>query len=178
MMATPITPIILDRPGLIQYLRRINAVFFQRIGNFTPVVNRVQLNPVQIPVQLTLDRIAVIWAVAGTGNIRVGLYRDVGDTPLGGELIVDSGAVAKALVTGAQEVTIVDTILMPGLYWIAFQASIADGTSRREINPDTTRGTLQAYYYNPVGFAFTDPCPALTVETDPIVNYVRVKSIP
>jgi hypothetical protein len=136
--------------------------------------------PIQISVTLTIDRIAVIWGGTTAGNARIALYRDNGDTPVGGALVVQSASIAKAGTTRKQEFTIAATQLTPGLYWIAIQSDENTSKFERIDLAYEAGGTLTGYYYTLGGYGvFTNPCPA-SAATAAICpgGYVRVASIP
>lgn len=80
-----------------------NTAYFKRFTvHRKTVVNRVGL-----------------YGVSGTGgNIDVGVYADDGTGTAPGSRVVSSGATAT--VAGVQYVTITDTTLDPGAYWLAF----------------------------------------------------------
>ena len=164
--------------GLVAaYSRLIDSIFHPLTANLS-FHDFAYLNPVQIPFDLTVDRIG--WANAGVsaGNVRAGLYRDNGDTPVGGALVFETGAVAMGLVSQKQDVIIPDTVLTRGLYWFIFQN---DNDTARFIyihSPLSIGGFLQSYRYDHAFAPFTDPCPASVVRMRPPWMYLRVASIP
>lgn len=78
--------------------------------------------PVQIPWTLKVDRIGV-YVVVQNGNIELGVYPcGAGtETPDGEHTLVKTGAVACPAV-GMQWLTIAETELTAGLYWLAMAA--------------------------------------------------------
>lgn len=131
----------------------------------TTVTARVYLIPVEVLVRCTVDRI-MVHQYEGTcvGNCIVGIYKDgtVVDIPDGGALVVESASVAKAGVNQKQLITIADTVLEPGLYWLAYESDEATTiiTSERSVflvDPS------HCYYDRGGGYgALTNPCPVTT----------------
>ncbi|GAJ06618.1 unnamed protein product, partial [marine sediment metagenome] len=126
------------------------------------VVNRFYTVPFKVEFTVTLDRIGWIQGTLA-GNCRGGIYRDNGDTPVGGALIVDSGLLA--VPAGAQrkkEIPIVSTRLTPGLYWVgATFDDIVNTINRIDLTvvPD---GTLPAsWFLNAPAAALANPYPAI-----------------
>jgi hypothetical protein len=106
------------------------------------------------------------------GNIRLGLYRDNGDTPAGGALVVETASVA--LANFKNEVVIADTVLEPGLYWFALQNDDATPVFITSDQTESLGGTLQCYVFAQGYGAFTDPCPAVAFEMYTPLGFVRV----
>ena len=164
--------------GGVPHYRRYIWDNLVHISNPVAVAVRVYLCPVEIMVPMTVDRVMFINNTVSTGNFRVGIYYDNGDTPAGGALIVESGSVATVGVSQKQEVTIADTSLDEGLYWLAFQKSLAADSHFCNYTRIALGGTLQTHTYASAYGAFTDPCPAVAATgTVPILG-VRVASVP
>jgi hypothetical protein len=170
----------LDKP--MQYRRIISSgeILLGTSGALVLTTARCYLTPIQIHVALTIDRLGWIQDTVSAGNVRQGLYRDMGDTPLGGPLVVESASIAKAGTARKMEVTIVPTQLNIGLYWAVLQSDEATSNAVLHATDPCAGGTLVPYYYDRGGGygAFTNPCPALTGGVNGILQYVRVKSIP
>lgn len=87
--------------------------------------NRLYAIPFFVPKTITLDRIAIHVSTAGTGNARLGIYRDDGTAdPSTATLILDAGEVSIA-ATGKQELTINQTLTGGYLYYLAI---VTNGT--------------------------------------------------
>jgi hypothetical protein len=139
------------------------------------VVGRVYLIPIQVRETVTIDRLGTYLPV-GAGNIRMGLYRDNGDTPVGGALIVETASVAA--VNGQKnELVIPDTQLLGGLYWGSFQNDDALVQAHLPYQSCRLGGALHCLMYAQAYGAFTNPCPA-AADWDGVAMYLRVKSIP
>jgi hypothetical protein len=112
----------------------------------------------------------------------VGIYRDNGDTPVGGAVVVQSASIAKSGTNRTQEFTVATTSLQPGLYWIALVSD--ENTTKFDrygVSEFFTGGTFFAAYYDRGGGygALTDPCPAITALTSMALHaFVRVASVP
>lgn len=142
------------------------------------VTGRVYVAPIQIPVTLTIDRLGWIQDNVSAGNVRNGLYRDMGDTPVGGALVVESASIAKAGTLRKMEAVIVDTQLSPGLYWRAIRSDENTSTFAAHGVSYPLGGSLLGGYYDAAYGAFTNPFPAITPNNNAPGQYVRVRSIP
>jgi len=99
------------------------------------------------------------------GNLRVGIYRcaaGITDTPAAGDLLVESASTAQVNANNTQTITLADTVLTPGSYYAAIEASDATATIGRY---GATPTNECAFYYDRVGGygALTNPCPAVTL---------------
>lgn len=142
----------------------------------TVVTARCYLTPIEVPVRMTFDAIVVELGTTFAGNMRLAIYRDNGDTPVGGALIYETASEAK-IGTGKNEIVMPNLTLEPGLYWLAFQSD--ENTTNMVVEPASfcQGGTLQTYYYALGGYGvFTNPCPAVIVGTAAVV-WLRVASI-
>jgi len=169
----------------ISYSRIEFMTAFQEIsgpGITIGTVGRVFLAAKQIEVTKTLDRI-IIW-IMGTsaGNCRVAIYRDMGDTPVGGALVVESTSQALPGAWDCFEVVITATRLAPGLYWLAIMFDDATAVVYSHVPIFVTSGgsTLIAkrLLVDPGYGAFPDPCPAIQEWVAPPLMGVRVASTP
>lgn len=112
------------------------------IGTSTGAVNglTLQANPIYIPnvSGVTITSIGLEVTTGGTGSsVRFGIYKNIIDLSLPGELLLDGGTVATA--TNATYVSVVvSQLLRQGWWWIvqAFATSSGFPTVR------TTNGTL------------------------------------
>ena len=164
--------------GVVHSVRMINGVFTALTGGGVAAINgKVSLEPLQLFFPATLEALgAHIRASAPGQNMRMGLYHDNGDTPVGGALIVESASVATGAGRGKYEVAIANTTLPAGLYWMAIQSDGID--TFVTIQADESKGgTLEARSYNLAYGAFTDPCPA-TLWSDTPAMYAIVASVP
>lgn len=169
----------LDKPT--QFRRYISSIELMGIGSAQAFVTaRCYLAPVQIPVNLTIDRLGWLQDAVSAGNVRMGIYRDMGDTPLGGALVVESASVAKAGTARKMELTIAATQLSPGLYWVCVQSDEATSSFTMGSQDMSNGGTILTCQYDRGGGygAFTNPCPAITTNAGVAIQFVRVKSIP
>ena len=104
------------------YTRMFVDVFWPEQGGAETlnVAGKVFTIPVNVTFHSIVNKIGFYVAVQA-GNLRVGIYRDNGDTPAGGALVVESGSVACG-AAGPQEIAIAATRLIPGLYWVVIQS--------------------------------------------------------
>jgi len=146
--------------GHQHYQRTEAEVITTTIGfsNLGIVANRLYAVPIQIISRIHISRIG--WGVSGVqvGNLRAGIYRDNGDTPVGGALLAEAGPVACGAVWQRQEVAI-DVILDPGLYWGVI---ISDNAPQLLGNSVVcaTGGTLQTGWVAQAFGALPNPYPA------------------
>lgn len=156
--------------------RRYLIPFFGTYNDwFTLTANTVYIVPMEVPYRCVVDRIVVAYYGPVAGNIRACIYRDNGETPVGGALIVESASVAKTGTVRKQEITIADTLLRPGLYWLAINTDEST-TNIIHIWPWNLGGTLICYTYALAYGAFTNPCPAAAGGAAPMAT-LRVRNI-
>lgn len=137
----------------------------------------VHLLPIEIGETVTIDAL-VIPVSNNVGNVRMCLYRDNGNVPDGGALIVETASVAPVGGNRKSEVAIANTQLIPGMYWFGFQCDNGALTLLRMGDLVNTSGTVEGKSYALVYGAFTDPCPATATDTSPAVGFLKVASIP
>jgi len=172
---------VIGLPGYpITYLRYLKPVF-EGYGytNLTLTANRVYLMPIEVPVRMSVDAILVFYKGTVAGNIRAAIYKDNGEIPSGGALVVESASVAKSGTWRKQEISIAETQLEPGLYWLAIQSDESTTIVCNESNAFVRYGTLRSYVYDLGAYgAFTDPCPAVSdaSQQNPAL-WLRVSSI-
>jgi hypothetical protein len=98
---------------------------------------------------LEMTSFGIVTGAVGS-QVKVGLYRDVGGIPNTGALVVQASGSAAAL--GAIELTVPQTTLVPGDYWIMTVYDVAT-----TVSASTTTATLY-YWYTGVG-GFVNPLP-------------------
>lgn len=91
-----------------------------------PAANLAIYVPVEIYAPATIVKMAVLNGTAVSGNIDVGIY------DVGGKRLISAGTTAQAGTTTIQTFDITDTLLLPGLYYMA-------------VALDNTTGTLGGY---------------------------------
>lgn len=140
----------------------------------------VYLSPIEVNYTMTVDRICVPWMNVAAGNVKAVIYRDNGDTPAGGAVVVVAGSVAKSGTYRKQEIAIADTQLLPTLYWIGIVSDEATSIPVSTSSYLGRQGTVTTHSYNLVAYvnAFTDPCPAVAAANYEPGCFFRVKSIP
>jgi hypothetical protein len=167
--------------------RMLKGIFWQVVTGQALTQNYfTYLVPINIPCLLTIDRLGIVWEDPApvTSSFKMALYRDNGDTPSGGALVVGTPVgLAIAGTNRKQEITVADTQVTPGLYWLAVITDVGGSVTEamRTANPEGTGGTL--FMWRAVTDYATfppDPCPvAISQEgVGPMLMYVRVKSVP
>ena len=154
---------IIGFPGYgIVYMKYLKSLFDMRAdATLTHVANRVYLTPIEVPVRLTVDRICVSKLGVAAGNYRAGIYKDNGNTPTGGALVVESDSIAKGGAWASIELTIAATQLEPGLYWIAILSDEATTQVLATYNSEGVGLSVENRYYDIGAYgALTNPCPA------------------
>lgn len=106
---------------------------------------KMYLNPVDVPLRTTFDRIATNITVVGTGSgqvIRMGIYGHDVNTgrPTGGP-ILDAGTITTLSGTGDKAITI-SQVLDPGRYWLAWvlQGTVTGSPTVVTINTQNQMG--------------------------------------
>lgn len=98
-------------------------------ASITWTANLAQYYPVLVPTTCVAKQ--VWWAngatMVATGNVECGIYRDAGFKP-GAKLV--SGSALQGAVNQVQFVDITDTVLTPGLYWMALVMTSGTMTGR------------------------------------------------
>ena len=136
---------------------------------------RVYLVPIDVLWPVIIDRIIYQVGTTSAGNVRLGIYREGAtvDSPLGAALVVESASVAQLTANYVQMVTVADTLLVPGQYFVGIQGSDATGTCYLSLDAE---GKLANYYDRAGGYgALTDPCPALIAQASTPFFMLRVK---
>ena len=139
------------------------------------VATRIYLGCIQVPFNVTIDGLFYVVGTAQNGNIRMGLFRDNGDDPSGGALVVESASVAQGAVNEQQMVTVADTVLTPGRYWVAVQTDDISATFLRYF--DNSVSTARRYARGGAYGPFENPCPAAVLDPVLICCGTRVKSV-
>jgi len=122
----------------------------------TTVANRLYAIPIIIRARMNITQLG--WRVgAAVGNVRSGIYADNGNTPIGGALLIDCGAVAVLPAVSKQEVACVIT-LNPGLYWLAMVNDAAN-QFRGNTVADALGGTLNSLWVAQAYGALPNPFP-------------------
>lgn len=90
-----------------------------------PAANRAILIPVEIAVPRLVKQLAWLNGATASGNVDVGIY------DLAGNRIVSGGGVAQTGTQTLQVSNIADTLLLPGVYFMALAMDGTTGTARR-----------------------------------------------
>jgi hypothetical protein len=141
---------------------------------------RVYLQQIELIRDIKIDAIIVNNGGPVSGNLRVAIYGPVSlttDTANGASLIVESDSVAQAGTN--QIVSLTETTLTAGKYYIALQADNNTGFYLRKSSAGSANG-LVGYYDRSGGYgAFTNPAPSFTAATNPVVGmYLRCSGTP
>jgi hypothetical protein len=171
-----LSPIMPGGPAYARYLQGFQK-FTGWEGAFpSEAAGRVYLCPIDIAWPVIVDRIIYKIGAATNGNLRAGIYRQgaTPDSPAGGVLMVESASIAAGVAFALQAITIVDTLLIPGQYFVALQWDNNVSTFE-EIYDESL---AYVFYYNRGGGygAFTSPCPAITGHTRGVRCMLRVKT--
>lgn len=85
-----------------------------------PASNRAVFVPFRVPVPVTAYKMACGTGTGTTGNFDLGIYDSAGNR------IVSTGSTAKTTASSDRIIDITDTVLLPGLYYMAMAT---DGTT-------------------------------------------------
>ena len=140
-------------------------VIFDAIGKDSGIAvvlttaGKVFATPLQIDHPVIVNRIAIFIRTVTAGNVRVGIYRDMGNTPAGGALIVESASTAAAAGSTCQEIAIADTYLDRGIYWLVVQSDTTTLELQRASSSFYSTGTLNGKTWANTGAyaAFENP---------------------
>lgn len=156
--------------------RYSSATMFSTPSGSTMFANVLAYVPFCCGKKARFTEIGLQVTAAGTGSVRLGIYKNGAGQPT--DLVLDAGTVAVTS-TGVKTITIAQT-LEPGWYWLAsvFQsggspAAIASVTSVSHpsigftTNPGVQQGMFQAYAYGTLPSSATSP--ALTALALPIL---------
>lgn len=90
---------------------------------------------------MTIDAIGYIVGATQSGNVRVAIYRAASrETLTGGTLVVESASTAQGSVNTPQIISVTETLLTPGLYYVVIQGSSTTGTYMRHANQSQVDG--------------------------------------
>lgn len=154
--------------------RVIKSEYWEFQGAAIGTAGRVYLTPLIIKDTVTVDRIGLTMDDPTAGNWTVGIYADNGDTPQGGDLIVESASTSKGASWTSQEITITPTTLQPGTYWLAIQSDEVTTVIMRTSSMYSGITLNPRYYDRGGGYgALTNPCPALTATSFAANMWVR-----
>lgn len=78
-----------------------------------PNANDALFVPIAVPVPVTVYQMACGTGTGTTGNFDLGIY------DVGGNLLVSTGSTAKTTANVERVVNVTDTVLLPGLYYLA-----------------------------------------------------------
>lgn len=148
---------------------------------------RVFLTRLWLPRSMVISRITCTTTTSGGAGtfLRLGLYKDNGETPNGAVLLEDSGDIAADGAAGIRTFTLAKPrYLEAGTFWIALETQDAIVVFRRysaiteflEVGSETVGGCR---YDRGGGYgALTDPCPAVVADiATNFTSRVRVDTI-
>jgi hypothetical protein len=148
---------------------------FYITGVIPGTAGRTHLISLDVYWPVIVDRVLYIASSVSDGNVRGAIYNEgsTADSPEGGTLVVESASTAMGAIQALHPLTISDTALQPGRYWLALQTDSATAKFRSFYSD----AGVQCYYYDRSGGygAMTDPCPTVTAETYPTALSLRVK---
>jgi hypothetical protein len=164
----------------VRYMRYLTSPWGFADVSLAMATAIVYLSPIEVPYTMTVDRICAPWYTPVAGNVKATIYRDAGDTPQGGAVVVSAGSVAKTGTYRKQEILIADTQLLPGLYWIGLVSDEATTMPTCFGPSQLGSGAVNGHSYDLVAYAnaFTDPCPAVAAAGYVPSCFFRVKSVP
>lgn len=117
-----IDPIVIS-PAIPQSLGAIlNAMGLGAGAVAWATANKAFYMPFSVDAPVTIVKMLVINGATVSGNIDVGIY------DRGGARLVSSGSTAQSGVSAVQEFNITDTVLNPGLYYLACAMDNTTGT--------------------------------------------------
>ena len=134
------------------------------VTNQAFTAGRVLLSEFEVASTMTVDQIVYIVGSTLSGSVTVGIYGPIAteETASGAALAVESASTAQGSINTSQAITITDTVLTKGRYYLALEGDNAAGTYQRIGNQTQVVGWGQ-YYDRAGGYgALTNPCPTPT----------------
>jgi len=107
---------------------------------------RVYLELFAVNMPVVVDAISYLVGGTSQGQIRVGIYKATAeDTAAGGTLMVSSAATAQGSTNVPQTLSLANTLLTPGRYYIALHFEDGAGTVLRQSNTNQVNGWTQFF---------------------------------
>lgn len=156
---------ISDNFSLQRYIRPYHGGGAVATTSQTATIGRVQLHLIDVADDCYVDAIIVSNASTIAGSVTVGLYGPVSfttDTCEGTPLKVESNSTLQSGQNTGQIITLTETFIGKGKYYIAIEFSDSTATYQRQGNTIQVIGWVQ-YYDRAGGYgALTNPCPVIT----------------
>lgn len=99
-------------------------------------------------------KMSYLVGATASGNVDLGIYSSQGN------LLVSSGLTAQGSINTLQELDITDTLLQPGVYFMAIKCDSASGTAFRNSFNDENILPLAPFYHETTGAGATLPTTA------------------
>lgn len=144
-----------------------------------PTAGRVYLLLFEVLTPCIVDRITISNGGTVAGNVTAGIYGPISteETCNNSAVLVQSASTALSGTNAGQDITITDTVLNPGRYYVAVEFSDATHLYGRNNNQNVVTGSGQIYDRGGGYGALTNPCPAPT-STPTNMPLVRVRCKP
>jgi hypothetical protein len=128
------------------------------------VAGRVYLAEFIVEKQVTIDALAYVVGGVAAGNVTLGIYGPVATREVSSSLplVVATASTAQGTINTPQVITVAETLLQPGLYYVCIEGSDATGTFMRQANTAQVVGWGSTYDRGGGYGALTDPSPATT----------------
>jgi len=151
-------------------------------SNILATAGRCFLVPIEIPFDCYINKLGVVWATTSTGNVTIGLYQSSNNSPGSQALAVQTANTVKGAINNAQEISITETFIHAGVYFLGVESSETTSVLLRAANPSRfNSGTYKAFYFDVGGGYGTlpDPAPAVIASTTVISGgYVIISRVP
>ena len=151
-------------------------------NNALATAGRVYLVPIEVQFDCYINKIGIVWGTTCTGNVTLGLYPTSSGSPASQTLKVVSSDTIKSGTNIAQEISVTETFLAKGYYYLGVESNETTSICLRAANPSRFQGGSFLTYYYDVGGGygtFTNPCPAVTASTSAISGgYIVISRIP
>jgi hypothetical protein len=148
-----------------RFLRPYHGEGAQPTTSQNPTAGTVLLHLIEVPEDCYVDAIIITHGASPTGNATVGIYGPITsteDTCQGLPVIVQSASTALVNANTSQIISITETFLRKGRYYIAVEFDNAGHTYMRHGNQQFVVGWVQTYARSGGYGALTDPCPTIT----------------
>lgn len=148
-----------------RYLRPYHGGGAVAVTDATPVTGRVLLSQIDVPTDCFVDAIILSVGTVQSGNLTAGIYGPIAfndETCAGAAVVVQSASTAVGSASSAQIISITETFIRKGRYYLALEFDNTTARYFRHGNGEQVTGWGQLYDRGGGYGALTDPCPAIT----------------
>lgn len=126
----------------------------------------------------TIDALTYIVGGTSAGNVTLGIYGPVATREISSSLplVVETASTAQGSINTPQVITVTETLLQPGLYYVCIEGSDTTGTFMRQGNQAQVVGWGATYDRGGGYGALTNPSPA-TTDTGSNIPGIKIRTL-